>query len=560
MSFILSSTNASDATHAGGKAAALSRLAAASANIPAWFVVTSAAFRASLSDEQQVSFDRGEVSTDIAASGDVADAIDAALRALSGEGLFAVRSSAVDEDGAEHSFAGQLESILFVPEAEVVARVADVWRSGFAERVIAYRRERGFTSLPAAPAVLVQRMIDAEISGVAFAADPVGGSRSTVVISAVFGLGTALVGGDAEADTFRITHGGEHSQNRRVARKSIRHVADAASPAACGAKHGRRRSLADRRTLSADQIREVAELALAASRSEGRPQDIEWAIAGGKLYLLQSRPITSLATLPDPAGARAIWDNSNIAESYNGVTTPLTFSFARRAYDGAYRQFCRLMKVPRKVVVDNDAMFGQMLGFIRGRVYYNLLNWYRLLAMLPGFSVNQRFMEGMMGVREGLPPEIASGLVDRTWPQRQVDRLRLAWSICGLAWNHVVLPRKITAFYARLNEALAPPKIPLAQMRLDELIAEFRQLESRLLTRWDAPLINDFLAMIFFGVLGKVTKRWCDDAGNLHNDLIGDEGGIISTEPVKRIDAMAALAAADDGLVEALSTRRRRGD
>src|SRR5690606_4496021 len=116
--------------------------------------------------------------------------------------------------------------------------------------------------------------------------------------------------------------------------------------------------------------------------------------------------------------------------------------------------------------------------------------------MLPGFSVNQRFMEQMMGVREGLPPEIADGMVTRTWQQRQADRLRLALSAAGLAWNHMVMPRKISAFYARLNAALAPPQPPLAQMRLDELAGAFRRLERQLLTRWDAPLINDFLAMI----------------------------------------------------------------
>jgi pyruvate,water dikinase len=113
---------------------------------------------------------------------------------------------------------------------------------------------------------------------------------------------------------------------------------------------------ASRPTLDPQQLRQIVDLVLAVSRLRHRPQDIEWAVTGTRLYLLQARPITALATLPDCDGVRAIWDNSNIAESYSGITTPLTFTFARRAYDGAYRQFCRIMKVPSRVVADNDAI------------------------------------------------------------------------------------------------------------------------------------------------------------------------------------------------------------
>ena len=148
---------------------------------------------------------------------------------------------------------------------------------------------------------------------------------------------------------------------------------------------------------------EIAALARRSAALFGQPQDIEWAIEGGRIYLLQSRPITTLRNLPDPDGVLNIWDNSNIIESYSGVTTPLTFSFARSVYEGVYRQFCRILRVPERKIAANDHTFSRMLGLIQGRVYYNLLNWYRVLALLPGFTVNRRFMEQMMGVRESLP-------------------------------------------------------------------------------------------------------------------------------------------------------------
>ena len=100
--------------------------------------------------------------------------------------------------------------------------------------------------------------------------------------------------------------------------------------------------------LADAQVREVARLARQAEAHFGRPQDIEWTLRGTELFLLQSRPITALAERPDPDARSALWENANIIESYSGITTPLTFSFARRAYENVYREFCRLLRVPRR--------------------------------------------------------------------------------------------------------------------------------------------------------------------------------------------------------------------
>ena len=116
-----------------------------------------------------------------------------------------------------------------------------------------------------------------------------------------------------------------------------------------------------------------------------RPQDIEWAIAYGRLYLLQSRPITTLGQIPEPDGVLNLWDNSNIAESYSGVTQPLTFSFARKAYEEVYRQFCHFMGVPKTKIAQHHDTFARMIGLIRGRVFYNLLSWYKVLALFARF-------------------------------------------------------------------------------------------------------------------------------------------------------------------------------
>src|SRR5262249_35117425 len=112
-------------------------------------------------------------------------------------------------------------------------------------------------------------------------------------------------------------------------------------------------------------------------------------------------------------------------------------------------------------------------------------------------------------------------------------------------------------FYERLNEALDETRPSLAEMRADELAAYYRRLEARLLTRWDAPLINDFFAMIFFGVLRRLVGKWCGDAeGTLQNNLLVGEGGMISAEPAKRIREMAQTIMGDEAFVAVLCDGR----
>ena len=235
------------------------------------------------------------------------------------------------------------------------------------------------------------------------------------------------------------------------------------------------------------------------------------------------------------------------------MTTPLTFTFARQIYEGVYRQFCKIMCVPAAKIEANHDTFRRMLGMVRGRVYSNLLSWYRVLSLLPGYTVNRRFMEQMMGVKEPVPDEWVGVTSAPGFSAKVKDGFHLGVAVAGLVANHFLLPRKIRKFCERLDEALAPLQPALEEMRPDELCRAFRDLERRLLTRWDAPLINDFFAMIFYGVLRKLTDKWCGDSANsLQNDLLCAEGGIISAEPAQRVRQMAELAAPHPHLIDTL--------
>ena len=235
-----------------------------------------------------------------------------------------------------------------------------MWNAASSERVESYRRERGLTGPAQRPAVLVQRMVDADASGVAFSADPVSGRRGVCVIAATSASGVRFVSGDVNADSFFVSRSGEIME-RRVVEKRIAHAQGPSGTVEVAVPDEK----VGRPSLANEEIRAVATLARATERHFGRPQDIEWAIAGGRVYLLQSRPITSMNALADPDGNLSLWDNSNIAESYSGVTTPLTFSFARGVYEEVYRQFCRIVGVPEARIVERSDALRAMLGLVR---------------------------------------------------------------------------------------------------------------------------------------------------------------------------------------------------
>jgi rifampicin phosphotransferase len=465
----------------GGKANALHALRDAGFRVPEWFVV--------------VAGERFDI---------------AKLQTLGGA-LFAVRSSALAEDGVKHSFAGQFDTFLEVPAEEVAQRIDAVRDSARTERVLSYCRENQLP-FPAEPAVIVQRMIAARSAGVAFSADPVSGHRQRVVISATEGTGEALVSGEVDGQGWVL------DETDAVIR--------------------------DGGTLvSLEKLREIAALARACEKHFGRAQDIEWALdRNGVLWLLQSRAITTLGLLPDPDDQVRVWDNSNIAESYCGVTTPMTFSFARRIYEAVYREFCGLLAVPKNRIAAADDVYAQMLGLIRGRVYYNLLSWYRVLAMLPGFRLNRGFMEQMMGVHEPLPKSLVEQVIAENRGGRMAEWVALSKTCLGLLRQWWGLEKQISAFDVRIRTALASSAISLERVSGDTLVAEYRGLERQLLKRWDAPLVNDFFAMIFYGVLGALCKKWLPDRGaNFQNELLLDAGEMISAEPPRRMEAMADL-------------------
>lgn len=515
--------NSKEYEQMGGKGTALAKLGQVIDNIPKWFVVSYLGF----------DIDKKEIIEQ------AIEEIEARLKEFPNDSYFAIRSSAINEDSNDNSFAGQFDTYLYVEKENVISKVKQVYMSAFSERIESYRKENKINEI-SIPSVIIQKMVNSEKSGVAFGANPITSNVKETIISAVYGLGSGLVDGIANADTYIIA---DEKINKEIAQKNVMHTLQKEKiieKPIIG-------NLATQQVLNDNEIIKVKELLEKANDFFGRFQDIEWAFEGKKLYLLQSRPITTLGKKANQTSKINVFDNSNIVESYGGITTPLTFSFIRMVYENVYIELCKIFNVPQEKIEMNTSIFKNMLAIIEGRVYYNLYGWYSIISMFPGLGYNKKFMEQMMGVKESLPDDLFPV------PQATIkDKLGLINTGYGLLKGFFKIRKMTDKFYKRLNTALEDKKIN--NMDLYDLHDYYYELERQLLHKWDAPLVNDFLAMIFYGQLKNQCKEIFKEEGDMiHNNLLCSEGGIISAEPAKRIKEMAEMIKDNDEIIELLN-------
>jgi pyruvate,water dikinase len=311
--------SASDTLVAGGKGANLGEMTRAGLPVPPGFVVTADAFLAALDeagvrDELRASAREAPVEDTAGLEAtcsrlqelvrkaglpnDLRTVVMEAYRRLGDSVPVAVRSSATAEDTAGTSFAGMNQTFTNVTgEDQLAARILDCWTSLYGPRVVAYRASREVIDEPAI-AVVVQQMVASERSGVMFSADPATGDRANVVIEAAFGLGEVVVSGQVEPDTYVVAKKGLRLLSARVGLKQEKIVR---GPDGADLRIMLAPVDACARVLSDSEVLDIARLGLEVERHYGQPQDIEWAW-GDRLWLVQSRPITTLGTAPaDPA-------------------------------------------------------------------------------------------------------------------------------------------------------------------------------------------------------------------------------------------------------------------
>jgi len=537
----------------GGKAYNLARLARRGPIVPYFFVVRAGALVQLLGGGAlPETEEEAERLRERALRAPLPDAMRGALRealdALETVALapLAVRSSAVGEDGARSSFAGQFETVLGVPRDEdaVWRAVCRVWASAFEPRAEAYRRERGERAGPMA--VVVQFLVEPEAAGVAFSVDPVTDDGATAVVSAVYGLGEGLVSGALDADTYHVRSapGGGVTVDAAVARKAHALRFDEAAcvvrveevdPAAQG-----------RPALSDAEARAIAEHARTLAAAFGAEQDVEWALAPGPdgprhLFLLQARPVTTLGDAR-PATLR-VWDNENLAESLPGVTLPLTYSVARRVFGQVYAGYCLAMGAPERDVADHRDAFDAIVGLVRGRAYYDKAALDRVVLLVPGMVLR----DGEV-VSGPLPPASFYDPLPGSLPPDLLLAAR-AFGVPGeILRDTARLGDELHAFRSRVREVLDPlAAADFGGAAPDELRRHYERLYRDFLAHWQGPMLSDTLLQGWTGVLQSVIQGWLPGMypGAMTNQLVAGASDLVSAEPVRLLAALAGRARGD---------------
>ncbi len=462
------------------------------------------------------------------------------------ESYFAVRSSGSDEDSKDASFAGQFSTFLFQKGKEAIEEsIKRCWASGFSERAMTYRREKNLPLKGIKVAVVIQRMLFPESSGVCFSRNPIDPlDRDHLLISASWGVGEGVVSGLVSCDEIKVNRTDFSKTEIQIEDKNIR----------LDFSNGKMEQVTNqeadikRLCIEESSIRELAKLALDLEEKLGGAQDIEFAVEKGKVYLLQTRPVTHLPNdnffdSKIMGEDLILWDNSNIIESYSGVASPLTFSFASYTYRQVYRQFMEMMGIPKKEIDDNDHVFRNLLGLVRGRFYYHLIYWYKLVLMLPGSENNKQFLETMMGVKKTLDEDAQKmfdnvGVADKKTPLK--TKLFVTYMT---AKNFLNINSIVTNFQRDFDKVYQDArKRDFKKQSLNESINLYNYLEGEVLSNWKAPIINDYLCMIFFGLLKKLTDKWIETEGKVEgtqNDLLCGQGDLESTEPTKMLMRMS---------------------
>ena len=341
---------------AGGKGLNLARLRRAGFAVPPGFIISTTAYRrfvesnrwlpaiqsvvADLSAEDANALERASAQIRVAFSAgkipeEVESAILAAYAEFDGKPV-AVRSSATAEDLPDLSFAGQQDTYLnVIGAAQLLEAVINCWSSLWTARAIGYRIRNGIDHNEAALAVVVQEMIQSEAAGVLFTANPLTGLRNETVIDATLGLGEALVAGQVEPDHYVVD-----TLNNRVLVKTLGEKKISTRGKVEGGVEVIEEQAEARQALTDEQILQLAALGRQIQQEYDFPQDIEWALADDRLYILQSRPITSLYPLPkesfDPL---VIWFSFGTVQGLLGAMTPLGQDAIRMALSGAAGMF-----------------------------------------------------------------------------------------------------------------------------------------------------------------------------------------------------------------------------
>jgi pyruvate,water dikinase len=467
----------SDVNVVGVKAVRLGQLLAKGFPVPPGFCITAQACREFLSANGLVD----ELSKERILASGIPPAIWhdvlAAYKGLGSDISVAVRSSAVQEDLAEASFAGQYHTALDVSsEATLLNAIRECWASLFAPSAVAYRRQRNL-SLDTALPLIIQRMAPAQAAGVMFTAY----GNAGMVIEACQGVGEALVAGRVTPDRYVVARKSMTILDRALVEE------DNATP-----------------VLPDTAVLELAKLGCRIESDLGEAQDVEWAWTGDRFYILQARPITTvLSALPDPCEVQAPakpydeWSRLGVGEAVPKPITPLGWSIWREPINDIMRTCLRFFNLPN---LDQVYFF----DIIQGWVYYNhgaVNHVYNEILGLPTIS------KVLGGFREEEITSTVSSSARVNWPRL----LRHVPGLIRTRWNNTKLSeyaeREVPSI---LEKAAYYRSLSLSKLSEEELWQSYQDITSHLkerITMHSDPTSAAFSAVTF---LNTIIRKWCN--------------------------------------------------
>jgi pyruvate,water dikinase len=402
---------------------------------------------------------------------------------------FAVRSSVTSEDGAKYSFAGLFHTSLNVEIEQLELAILQGIRSLHHFNVLEYSRLQKIEPQTNNLALVIQEMVDASSSGIAFTMNPTG-NFNDVLISCAFGCGEGVVNNTSEITNYLINR-----QNGL----SFKEQTEAA-------------------VLTENQRKEILKSCLEIEKKMGAPQDIEFSFdKNSNLKILQSRPITTI----DLHNLKIV-DNTNIVESYPGITMPLTFSFARNGYQQVFTGAARLFNVSESKIKEIEPQLSNMITHVHGRIYYNLHNWYKLMQMVIASQNSMQAWETLIGVKMKSQQFSAFSVF------KKIKTVFTSLSLF-IRFNKIV-----RNFYA--NFELEYLKLRQYTDALNknkpsvfEVFTFYIQMSDRLFKHWAPTLLNDFFTFKFYDLLNKMIASYgFSKEETITNDLLCGMPGVES--------------------------------
>lgn len=410
-------------------------------------------------------------------------------------GKYAIRSSSNCEDGIMDSFAGQFDTYLNVKVENIPKKVKKCFQSVSKKNVQDYLKKKHLTVDDLKMDVIIQKMVHSDYSGVIFTANPMGLLNESVIVVGK-GLGNKVVEDKIDTTTYyyHLTDSIYYYEGRKE-------------------------------YLNSEMVEELILLSKRIQKLLGEDYlDIEFAIEDGQIYILQARPITTLK-MDHPI----IFDNSNIVESYPGISLPLTASFVEFVYGGVFQQLAYRLTHNQKVVNDNQEHFQHMVGSCNGRIYYQISNWYHLIKFLPMSKKIIPIWQDMLGVK------------NKTY---DTEKVNIPWTT------------RVKTYFLTISEFIKAPKNMDAlnkkflsideyfqkhfheDMNNHEIMVLYRKVKEEVLSMWDITLVNDLYSFLFTGLLKKRLKKKHYSENSIHDYI----SGITNIESLKPIHSLISLA------------------